>query len=151
MGAGPAIAHYDDAGTCFALVHVGEDAHGIWFSGVPAPGATDEQLAAGLAAPLSGDWRSVGGNLELVAALAVNTPGFPIVASGATNADNEPLSLVASLGPCPAETKEDAKLRTLAEQVVFAMRKAERRRAQALALVRGVRKAQAMKLISGVK
>lgn len=97
------ISHYDNAGTCFALVHVGEDEHGIWFSGVAAPGATAEQVARGLAAPLSGDWRNVGGNLELVAALAVNTPGFPIIASGATNEDSQPLALVASLGPCAGD------------------------------------------------
>lgn len=27
---------------------------------------------------ISGDWRSIGGHLELVAALAVNVPGFPV-------------------------------------------------------------------------
>lgn len=100
LGIAPAIAHYDDVGTCFALVHVGEDAHGIWFSGIPAPGVTPEKLAEGLAAPLSGDWRAVGGNLELVAALSVNTPGFPLVASGAQDDDGRATSLIASLGPC---------------------------------------------------
>src|SRR5690606_29746077 len=114
LGVGPTIDHYDNVGTCFALVHVGEDEHGIWFSGVPAPGATEDQIAAGLAAPLSGDWRNVGGNLELVAALAVNTPGFPIVASGATNERDEPLSLVASLGPC----KDTAGELVLSEQQI---------------------------------
>lgn len=97
-----AAAHYDNTGTCFALVRAGEDAHGIWVSGIPAPGVTDETLAQGLAAPLSGDWRSIGGNLELVAALAVNTPGFPVVASGATDEDDKPLALVASLAPTRA-------------------------------------------------
>jgi hypothetical protein len=33
------------------------------------------------AASLSGGWRQIDGNLELVAALAVNFPGFPIVAA----------------------------------------------------------------------
>jgi hypothetical protein len=39
---------------------------------------------------MSGDWRRIGGNLELMAVLAVNLPGFPVlrtkalVASGAT-------------------------------------------------------------------
>jgi hypothetical protein len=31
------------------------------------------------ASPISGDWRKVDGNLELVAALAVNVPGFPVI------------------------------------------------------------------------
>lgn len=139
LGLGATIAHYDDAGSCFALVHVGEDEHGIWFSGVPAPGATPEQLAAGLAAPLSGDWRRHGGNLELVAALSVNTPGFPIVASGATNDLNEPVSLIASLGPCP-DTADGPKLsedqlRVFARVLLDEVRAEDRRKAEAKALL----------------
>ena len=94
-----AAAHYDTAGTCFALVRVGEDAHGIWFSGVAAPWATPEQIEMGLAAPLSGDWRDFGQGLELVAALAVNTPGFAV--RGREGDQGQPLALVASLGPNP--------------------------------------------------
>lgn len=78
LGVQPTIEHYDDAGAAFALVRAGEDAHGIWVSGIPAPHATDAQVQLGLSSPLSGDWRRHGGNLELVAALSVNTPGFPI-------------------------------------------------------------------------
>lgn len=155
MGAGPAIAHYDDAGTCFALVHVGEDQHGIWFSGVPAPGATPEQIAAGLSAPLSGDWRSVGGNLELVAALAVNTPGFPIIASGATDEHDEPMALVASLGPCATSTTELARSGkvdeiSLARHIVTEWRAAEKREAEAKELLAGEVRRQASALIEKV-
>lgn len=78
LGVQPTIEHYDDAGAAFALVRAGEDAHGIWVSGIPAPHATDAQVQLGLSSPLSGDWRRHGGNLELVAALSVNTPGFPV-------------------------------------------------------------------------
>ncbi|WP_328825550.1 phage minor head protein [Tomitella gaofuii] len=121
-----AAAHYDDTGTCFALVRAGEDEHGIWVSGVPAPGVTDETLAQGLAAPLSGDWRSIGGNLELVAALAVNTPGFPVVASGATDLDDKPLALVASLAPTEEpETKLSAS--QVADEVMARLDARERR------------------------
>lgn len=94
-----AAAHYDTAGTCFALVRVGEDKHGIWFSGVAAPWATPEQIEMGLSAPLSGDWRDFGQGLELVAALAVNTPGFAV--RGREGDQGQPLALVASLGPSP--------------------------------------------------
>ncbi|QGH80020.1 capsid maturation protease and MuF-like fusion protein [Gordonia phage NHagos] len=97
LGFGPAVAHYDSTGSAFALVRVGEDEHGIWFSGVPAPWATAEQIEEGMSAPLSGDWRAVGGHLELIAALAVNTPGF--VARGTSDHQGRPASLVASLGP----------------------------------------------------
>jgi len=95
----PAQAHYDNTGTCWALVRVGEDAHGIWFSGVTAPWATPEQIEAGLCAPLSGDWRDFGQGLELVAALSVNTPGF--AARGRDDDLGRPAALVAALGPGP--------------------------------------------------
>ncbi|UYL88121.1 capsid maturation protease [Gordonia phage Evaa] len=94
-----AAAHYDNAGSCFALVRVGEDAHGVWFSGVAAPWATAEQIEKGLSAPLSGDWRDFGTGLELVAALAVNTPGY--AARGRDDDQGRPIALVASLGPAP--------------------------------------------------
>jgi hypothetical protein len=97
LSARPAAAHYDNTGTCFALVRVGEDKHGIWFSGVAAPWATPEQVEMGLSAPLSGDWRDFGSGLELVAALSVNTPGFS--ARGRSDDQGRPLALVASLGP----------------------------------------------------
>lgn len=73
-----AVAHYDNTGTAVADVVVGEDAHGIWFSGIVRASATDEQIEALQASALSGDWRRNGTGLELVAALAVNVPGFPI-------------------------------------------------------------------------
>lgn len=162
LGVGPAVAHYDDVGTAFALVHVGEDEHGIWFSGVPAPGATEEQIAAGLSAPLSGDWRVVGGNLELVAALAVNTPGFPILASGATDERDAPLSLVASLGPCKDVAADsqlsEGQMRAFARAFLAEQRAAAKRTAVALALIdkaeaprRAARKAEALALITGGK
>jgi hypothetical protein len=74
-----AAAHYDV--TCFGVadVAVGEDEYGIWISGAMRPGVSDEAKRVLRASSLSGDWRSLGGNLELVAALAVNVPGFPIV------------------------------------------------------------------------
>lgn len=97
LAAGPAAAHYDDTGTCFALVRVGENKHGVWYSGVPAPWATPEQIEMGLSAPLSGDWRDFGHGLDLVAALAVNTPGF--AARGRSDAQGRPVALVASLAP----------------------------------------------------
>ena len=75
LGAFPAAAHYDNTGTAAADVTAGEDEHGIWISGAVRPG-TDVQALRG--ATLSGDWRTIGDHYELVAALAVNVPGFPI-------------------------------------------------------------------------
>lgn len=75
-------AHYDNTGTAAAVVRAGEDAYGVWVAGSLVPGA-DEELAQKLRrSPLSGDWRRIGGGLELVAALGVNRPGFAITASG---------------------------------------------------------------------
>lgn len=108
LSGGPALAHYDNTGTCFALVRVGEDAHGIWFSGVAAPWATPEQIEEGLASPLSGDWRDFGQGLELIAALAVNTPGFAV--RGRDGADGRPAALVASLGPSRGKRRDDVQI-----------------------------------------
>lgn len=77
-----AAAHYDDTGSVVADVAFGEDEVGIWFAGALRAGVTEEMTHALRASAISGDWRSIGGNLELVAALCVNTPGFPVVASG---------------------------------------------------------------------
>jgi len=76
-----AAAHYDNTGTCAAVVSAGEDEHGIWLSGSLVPEATAEQAALLRRSPLSGDWRRPPGarSLELVAALAVNVPGFPVL------------------------------------------------------------------------
>lgn len=73
-----AMAHYADTGRGVAVVRVGEDAHGIWVAGAVLPGVSDEDLATMRRCPLSGDWREVAGRLELVAALHVNVPGFPL-------------------------------------------------------------------------
>lgn len=86
LGRHAAAAHYDHTGTVVADVAAGEDEHGIWVAGA-LRSHVDERTAAKLrASALSGDWRRVGSSLELVAALGVNTPGFPIprsrVASG---------------------------------------------------------------------
>lgn len=78
LGHLPAAEHYDNTGTVVADVAAGEDTYGIWIAGTLRPDVTPDQRAELLAATLSGDWRWIGGNLEMVAALAVNTPGFPI-------------------------------------------------------------------------
>jgi hypothetical protein len=105
LASGPARAHYDDTGTCVAIVAAGEDEHGIWLSGALVPEATAEQVAMLRRSPLSGDWRRHGDEgLDLIAVLAVNTAGFPapVTASGGMRQlavdGGECVSLVAS-GP----------------------------------------------------
>lgn len=101
LGYRPAAEHYDHTGTCVADVAVGEDEHGIWLAGAARPGLTDAQMRVLRSSPLSGDWRSVNGNLELVAALSVNTPGFPVPRGALAASGDRPLTLIASLGPRP--------------------------------------------------
>ena len=92
-----AAAHYDNTGAAAADVVVGEDDFGIWFSGVLRSKVTDEQRHALRAAGrVSGDWRQIGRDLELVAALAVNVPGFPIPHVRAGVYNGEQVSLVAA-------------------------------------------------------
>lgn len=101
-----ARAHYDNVCTTFALVRVGEDEHGIWFSGVPAPGVDPDVFQQGITAPLSGDWRDCGqGVLDMIGVHAVCSPGFPIY-SGATGPDGRDVALVASLSPRETQRPE---------------------------------------------
>ena len=74
--AAKAVAHYDHTGWAVADVAVGEDRYGIWFAGALRPGLSAEAVRALMACELSGDWRRIGGGMELVAALGVNVPGF---------------------------------------------------------------------------
>lgn len=92
-----AAAHYDNTGAAVADVAIGEDAFGVWFSGMLRGKVTDEQRHALRASGrISGDWRKIGGNLELVAGLVVNVPGFPIPHAKAGVYNGEQVSLVAA-------------------------------------------------------
>lgn len=90
------IAHYENTGLAAADVRAGEDEWGIWVAGAVRPGLSEKKMRALRAAPLSGDWRRIQGNLELVAALAVNVPGFPIPRPQGLTAGGHTVSLVAS-------------------------------------------------------
>ena len=84
-------AHYDNTAMAAADVTAGEDDFGIWVAGALRPGLRGEDVRALMASDVSGDWRRIGGSLELVAILAVNVPGFPKIRV------RESLGLVASL------------------------------------------------------
>jgi len=99
-GALDAMAHYDNTGAVVADITVGHDSIGIWFSGHMRPTATEAQVYALTASgSVSGDWREIvrgSRQLELVAALVVNVPGFPIGRPAVTAAAGGPVALVAS-------------------------------------------------------
>lgn len=88
--AGAAVKHYDDTASAVVDMHVGEDKYGIWAAGAVRPNVDEMQLRALRASAPSGDWRPIGGGLELVAVCQVNVPGFPTararVAGGAVTA-----------------------------------------------------------------
>lgn len=146
LGVMPTIEHYDNAGSTVAVVRAYEDQFGIQVAGAIVPTATPEQVAMLRRSPLSGDWRAVGGNLELVAALAVNVPGFPVFAE---DEDGHELAMIsagfasdADMGDhvhvdVDAHTDEELGVDAdeVAEKVINILdeRKAQQDRAQALA------------------
>jgi hypothetical protein len=74
--------YYDKPDAVRAFVNVGEDEFGVWFAGVIPPDVTDADIAKMRAiGAVSGDWREVRGQLELIGVPIVNTPGFPVLAS----------------------------------------------------------------------
>lgn len=84
---GAATAHYDQTSAVRCYINIGEDAFGIWYAGVFAPGTTEEQMDEMRAiGRVSGDWRSWSGrpgDLEMVGLVCVNTEGFQLAASAA--------------------------------------------------------------------
>lgn len=101
--AATAAAHYDNVATAVADVIAWDDEYGVAVAGAARPGTTAEQMRMAMASPPSGDWRVIDNDLELVAALLVNVPGFPtpraaLAASGAITA------LVAAGAIRPKET-----------------------------------------------
>lgn len=100
LGMRAAMAHYDNVATAVADITVGEDAHGVWFSGKLRDWTTEQQLHELFAAGLSGDWRGVrfrgSDSMELVAAHAVNVQGFPIPRPKFSIEGTRQLSLVAA-------------------------------------------------------
>ena len=76
-----AVEHYDNTGTAVAVVRCTDGLWGPWLSGRILPGIDDDRIDELRRSGVSGDWRSIqrgSNNLELVAVLAVNVPGFPV-------------------------------------------------------------------------
>lgn len=96
LGFRAAVDHYDQTSTMGATVRAGEDAYGIWVAGALVPEADEKAVRTMRATPLSGDWRRIGTNLEMVAALHVNTAGFPIPRTMTAGAEEQVLSMVAA-------------------------------------------------------
>lgn len=97
LGYIPAAEHYDNSCAAVAVVTCGEDKHGIWVAGATVAGLSEQRIAELRRSPLSGDWRRINGNLELVAALAVNSPGYPVLRASANDLESDETLLAAGI------------------------------------------------------
>jgi hypothetical protein len=141
LRARPAAAHYDSTSVAVGDVTVGEDDHGIWFSGWIRPDVKDEVIAELQASGgLSGDWRDVAGHMELIAALAVNVPGFPIPRVAASVENGKQLSLVAAGMVYADQPEPGLDYAKIGEAVLAAMDARETRKQQMAALAARVNK-----------
>lgn len=105
-----ATQHYDDPEAAVARVMAGEDEFGIWVAGWMLPGASEEARATFLSSPVSGDWRRVGGNLELIAVCSVNSAGFPVPRARVAFSSGHQRTLIGSFGVTPVMREAGAEL-----------------------------------------
>lgn len=93
--------HYDDPSAAVARVVAGEDEHGIWVAGWMLPGATPQAVDIFRSSPVSGDWRRIGGSLEMIAVCSVNAPGFPVPRARVAFSNGQQRTLIGSFGITP--------------------------------------------------
>jgi len=96
-----ATQHYDDVDAAVARVVAGEDEFGIWVAGWLLPGAKPEAVETFRNSPISGDWRRVGGALEMIAVCSVNAAGFPVPRARVAFSSGRQRTLVGSFGITP--------------------------------------------------
>jgi hypothetical protein len=116
LDARSAAAHYDDTRSAVADVQVGwnEKFNVPWFAGALKPGVSEEDVRTLRASGVSGDWRNIRGELQLVAALVVPVPGFPIYRSRVASGEPEALIVASgalSMAPIDILRREIASLR----------------------------------------
>jgi len=100
-----AVEHYDVQGAGTAVVRLYEDEYGIAMAGALTPGVTEEQLYDLRRSPVSGDWRRVGGELELIGVLSVNAPGFPTPRFATDESGRTALTAAPSVRPAEAPVR----------------------------------------------
>lgn len=129
LGLRAAVAHYDNVAAAVADITVGEDDYGVWFSGRLRPWATEKQIHELFAAGPSGDWRSVRfrgqESMEMIAAHAVNVPGFPIPRPRFAMEGTRQVSLVAAGVPQRKPAKLDPKFAEQMEAYVAQQKRIE--------------------------
>mgnify|MGYP001024520836 CR=1 FL=1 len=135
-----ATAHYDDTGTMAAVVRAGEDSRGIWLAGAVLPDLEEEQRLRLSLSRFSGDWRQEGAELELVAALAVPTEGFPVPVK---RCDNQGDYALVAAGALPAASLPPPPRTDPAPDITDAATRIAQRAALAAARVHALRVAAA--------
>lgn len=93
--------HYDDTSAAVAKVSAGEDEFGIWVAGWMLPGAAPAAVETFKGSAVSGDWRRIGGNLELIAVCSVNAGGFPVPRARVAFASGRQTALIGTFGITP--------------------------------------------------
>lgn len=83
LNAREAQQHYDDSGQGAADLVAVDGQYGIWVCGAARSTLTTAQVREVMSTPPSGDWRLFGNQLDMVAALCVNVPGFNTPRGGA--------------------------------------------------------------------
>lgn len=105
--------HYDDPSAAVARVVAGEDKFGIWVAGWILPQASPQAVEIFRTSPVSGDWRRVGGSLEMIAVCSVNTPGFPVPRARVAFSNGAQRALIGTFGMTPVAGEwADAKAST---------------------------------------
>lgn len=97
-------AHYENTGVSAADVRASDGVLGIWVAGALRPNLSAAQAREMMGGKPSGDWRQIkpGGPLELIGALEVNIPGYPVprpqlaLVASAADQDDEVVALVAA-------------------------------------------------------
>jgi hypothetical protein len=117
LTASEAVKHYDNVTLAAADVAAGEDAHGIWIHGLVRPELSHGQIRTLLASAPSGDWRPKNGGLELVAVLAVNTPGYPVTRARVASGEMTALVAAGGVRPSTSFTQDGTDLDLLARKV----------------------------------
>lgn len=145
--------HYDNTGAVVADVAAGEDEHGIWLAGAIRPGTSDRQVRQLMAADVSGDWRTLGGALDLVGVLAVNVGGFniprrPEAHLAASACGPVQTSLVAPFGTPVRGPRTDPRLESLNERLRTVERAMLRHSAVVGALTQSAAEALAVRIRS---
>lgn len=101
LGFRAAAEHYDNVATAVARVQAGEDEFGIWVAGWMLPEADPVRRDQFMSSPVSGDWRRIGGALEMIAVCSVNTPGFPVPRARVAFSHGAQTALVGTFGAQP--------------------------------------------------